>query len=296
MPQKMIRSKSRIPSSLQYNAWTPIHFPAVTLSASEASSTIAARIPLGLNFKITHIGYVLSGSPAGTLALNVVEGSGVYEGTGAAASYATLTLGGTFAAGDTIVYVIGGVSTTYTVSARNAGNNQAIAAAMATSFNRTNALNVSYRLSSLGAILVVQTLAYSTATPTFTASVVSAAGTATASGATFTAGVAGTLPVAPASDSTLAGVVPSVVAASLTALFPVDMFIPTSLAEQVGTIYALENFDAIFPTCSELTLRVVTNGAGAGTLQVTLYGVPVDRSPMQPEEANSYFHLSQTIL
>jgi len=44
-----------------------------------------------------------------------------------------------------------------------------------------------------------------------------------------------------------------------------------------------DEFDAIFPKNSELTLRVVTNGAGAGTLQVVLLVQSVDEYVTKPQ-------------
>ncbi len=297
MPTKVIQAKSRMPSTLQYNSWVAMAFESATLTASETSTAVVARFPLGLNTKITHISYVVSGTPAGNLALNIVSNSGSYEGAGAASSKVTLTLGGTYVAGDTITYVIGGVSTTFMVTSRNAGNLQLTAASIASAFNRISPLNVTYRASSLGRVVVFQTLLYGTTTPTFTASKVSTSGTVATSGGTFTAGVAGANPAAPVGDSTKIGLVPSPTAAPLTALFPCNIEIPlVGESEVTGTIYAVENFDAIFPSVSELTLRLVTDGSGAGTIKVVMYGVPVDNHPQQPAEAASYFHLNQTIL
>jgi len=245
---------------------------------------------------------------AGKLALNIVNGVGAYEGAGAASSYAYLTLGGTFVTGDKITVSILGIPYVYTVSARGVSL-QYIGQALTTSFNRQTlnstaagifpGFNTLYRANSLGAEVVIQTLAYSTATPSFTVSTNSVAGTVTASGATMVAGVAGALPGVPASDTTSIGIVPSQVGAVGTALFPVDIVLPLFNASQAdlgGTIYAIENFDVNWPTLAEMTLRITADGVVAGGLNVILWGVPNDISPMMPEEANTAFHLSQIIL
>jgi hypothetical protein len=320
MPIKLIQSKSRMPESLQYNAWAPLSFQPIQVnspSGVRASTLIQGIKPLGLNYKITHISYVMSdwvnaGLPtsgtfaAGKLAMNIVSGVGAYEGAGAASSYAYITLSGTFAANDKITITIAGVPYVYTVNARVAGSLQTVAAGLTDFLNRQSlngnffGFNTLYRANSLGAEIVIQTLAYSTATPTFTVAVMtSATGAAVASGATMIAGIAGALPVAPVSDTTNLGIVPSQVAAVGTALFPVDIVLPLfagSQADVVGTVYALENFDANWPTLAEMTLRFTADGVVAGGLEVILWGVPNDVHPMQPEEAATAFHLSQIVL
>src|SRR5665213_1773250 len=61
MPIKLIQSKSRLPESLQYNAWAPLEFsPMVVPAVVQASTAIQGIKPLGLNYKITHISYVMS--------------------------------------------------------------------------------------------------------------------------------------------------------------------------------------------------------------------------------------------
>lgn len=290
----------------------------VVPASSQTSTAIQKIVPLGLNYKITHISYAMSnfhvippaapvGSTfaAGHLSLNIVSGVGAYEGTGAGSSYAYLTLGGTFLLNDTITVSIAGIPYVYTVSGRTAGNLQLIGQAMAESFNRQgiNGIYPSfpslYIANSLGAEVVIQTLAYSVATPTFTVSTSSIAGTVTASGSNMVAGVAGALPGVPLSDSTSIGIVPSQVAAPATALFPVNMVLPlfnSSQADVGGTIYALKNFDVNWPTLAELTVRITADGTVAGGLNIILWGVPNDIHPMQPEEAATAFHLSQLIL
>lgn len=316
MPIKLIQSKSRMPESLQYNAWAPMKFDPFVVAAAETAIQVRSIVPLGLNYKITHISYVVSdfgttfpsggAFAAGKLAMNIVSGVGVYEGAGAASSYAYITLSGAFAANDKITITVAGVPYVYTVNARVAGSLQSVAADLTDFLNRQSlngnffGFNTLYRANSLGAEIVIQTLAYSTATPTFTVAVVtSATGAAVASGVTMIAGVAGALPVAPVSDTTNLGIVPSQVAAVGTALFPVDLVLPLFAAGQadvVGTVYALENFDANWPTLAEMTLRVVSDGTVGGNLNVILWGVPNDVHPMQPEEAATAFHLSQIVL
>jgi hypothetical protein len=318
MPIKQIQAKARMPEALQYNAWAPIRLSTVVVPASAQTSTaIQAIIPLGLNYKITHISYVMSnfytippaaptGSHfvAGKMALNIVNGIGAYEGAGGSSSYGYLGLTGNFAINDKITVTIAGVPYSYTVSGRSVVNTFTVAASMAESLNRNTAFNTLYRANSLGLEIVVQTLAYSTATPTFTASVVTSNSGAisSTSGATMIAGVAGTLPGVPVSDTTSIGIVPSQTAAVGTALFPVDIILPLfSVSGQTGadvggTLYALENFDVNWPTAAEMTLRITADGTVAGGLNVILWGVPNDIHPMMPEEASTAFHLSPLIL
>jgi hypothetical protein len=310
---KIIQAKARDPQSLQYNAWAPIDGISVVVPATaQASTAIQAIKPLGLNYKITHISYTMSNfytlppaAPtgghfaAGKLALNFVSGVAAYEGTAAASSYAYITLGGTFATNDTITVTIANIPYTSIVSARGTSL-QLIGQAIASGLNGLPAFNALYRANSLGAEVVFQTLAYSTATPTFTTSVkTTLSGTSTASGATMVAGVAGALPPVPQTDTTSLGIVPSLTAATGSALFPVDIILPLFNASQAdlgGTIYCLENFDANWPTLAEMTLRITADGTVAGGLNVMIWGVPNDIHPMQPEESNSAFKLAQLLI
>lgn len=315
MPIKQIQAKARMPEALQYNAWAPLKFDSFTHSAGASTSTaVRVMVPLGLNYKITHLSYILSNfsfaAPTGGLfapgkmALNVVSGFAAYEGAGAASSYGYLGLTGNFAINDKITVTIAGVPYSYTVNGRTVVNTFAVASAVAESLNRNTSFNALYRANSMGLEIVIQTLAYSVATPTFSAAVVTSNSGAisSTSGATMVAGVAGALPVVPVSDTTSIGIVPSQTAAVGSALFPVDIVLPLfsvtgqTGADVVGTIYALENFDSNWPNLAQLTLRITTDGAVAGNLTVILWGVPNDIHPMQPEEAATAFHLSSFIL
>lgn len=312
---KLIQAKARMPEALQYNAWAPLKFDSFTHTAGASTSTaVRVMVPLGLNYKITHLSYILSDFSAaapggglfadGKMALNVVSGVGAYEGAGAASSYGAIALTGNFAVNDKITVNLAGVPYSYTVSGRSVVNTFTIASSMAESLNRNTAFNALYRANSLGLEIVVQTLAYSTAVPAFSVTVVTTnSGSATAG--SMVAGVAGALPAVPVSDTTGIGIVPSQTAAVGSALFPVDIVLPyftlgsvgaTTQANLTGTIYCLENFDANWPTLANLTLRLTTDGAVAGNLLVTLWGVPNDIHPMQPEESATAFHLSSFIL
>jgi len=141
------------------------------------------------------------------------------------------------------------------------------------------AFSTLYRANSLGAEIVIQTIAYDTATPTFSVSTTSIAGTVVASGANMVTGVAGAKPVSPPLDTTNQGITPSLTATLGNALFPEDIILPlfnVSQADLVGEVYALENFDAFWPTGTELTLRITADGTVAGGLNVILWGVPMD--------------------
>jgi hypothetical protein len=313
-----------MPDSLQYNAWAPIRVtPIIVPAAAQTTAAVQSINPLGLNYKITHISYTMSNFysatygavptgghfAAGKMALNISSGVGAYEGAGAASSYAYFTLGGTFATNDKITVTILGIAYTFTVSARDSSL-QLVGQAFASNMNSQTldtvtpyiypGFNTLYRANSLGAEVVIQTLAYSTATPSITVSTTSVAGTITlGSGATMVAGVAGALPGVPQTDTTPIGIVPSLVAAAGSAVFPVDIVLPLFNASQAdlgGTIYALENNDANWPTLAELTLRFSADGVVAGGLNVIVWGVPNDIHPEQSGESASPFKLSQLIL
>jgi hypothetical protein len=320
---KLIQAKNRMPDSLQYNAWEALDGISLIVPASaQTSAAVQAIKPLGLNYKITHISYVMSNFysatyaavptgghfAAGKMSLNIASGIGAYEGAGAASSYAYLTLGGTFLVNDKITITILGIAYTFTVGGRDT-TLQLIGQALASNLNSQiidtvtpyvyPGFNTLYRANSLGAEVVIQTLAYSTATPSFSVSTTSVAGTVTASGATMVAGVAGALPGVPQTDTTPIGIVPSLVAAAGTAVFPVNIVLPLFAAGQAdvcGTIYALENFDANWPTLAEMTLRFTTDGTVAGGLNLVIWGVPNDIHPDQTGESASAFKLAQLVL
>jgi hypothetical protein len=294
-----IRAKECNPQALLYGAWDSMQLqPMIVPAAAQTSDVVQAIKPLGLNFKITHISYALSNwevvppaAPtgghfvAGKIALNVVSGVAAYEGAAAASSYAFLTLGGTYQAGEKITVLIASVPYVYEVTGRAAANLTQLAANMAASLNLQAmtgvfpAFNTLYRANSLGAEIVIQTLAYSTATPAFSVSTTSIAGTVVASGAAMVAGVAGAKPISPVLDTTNQGITPSLTAVPGNALFPEDIILPmfnVSQADLVGEVYALESFDAFWPTGTELTLRITADGVVAGGLNVILWGVPYD--------------------
>jgi hypothetical protein len=89
-------------------------------------------------------------------------------------------------------------------------------------------------------------------------------------------------------------IVPSQVVAPGQALFPVDMVLPVQ-ADVASTMYPAA-YDAIFPACSELTVRLNTSSTAAGTLQIIAYTVPVDVYPMTPEERNEGFLPGQNFI
>jgi hypothetical protein len=316
-----IRAKECNPQALLYGAWDSLQFqPMIVPAAAQTSDVVQGIIPLGLNFKITHISYVMSNwevvppaAPtgghfvAGKLALNVVSGVAAYEGAGAASSYAYLTLGGTFLVGDKITITIAGVPYVYTVSGRAAVDLTHVGAHLAESLNLqammgvNPAFNTLYRANSLGVEVVIQTLVYSAATPAFAVSTNSVAGTVLASGAAMVAGVAGAVPESPPLDTTNQGITPSLTADPGDALFPVDIVLPLFAAGQddvVGEVYALESFDAFWPTGTELTLRITADGVVAGGLNVILWGVPYDLHYYLPGSSSTGigFHISNELL
>jgi hypothetical protein len=250
------------------------------------------------------VSYVIGGSPAGGGSFNIVSGAGSYETTGFAPS-GYIGLSGTFAIGDQISVTVGTLTKTYTVNVRTAGSNQMIAAGIAADINRTQPFGLPYVALSYGSEVVIHNIAYSTAgnTTAFAASTTSSGGTVSVSGATLSGGSAGVLPVTPALDnSNFPDPTPpfgqdSQTAVSGNALFPVDMALNFT-ADVPAILYPVypKTFDAIWPAASELTLRLVTNGTAAGTLDVIVWAVPYDNHSAQPELSANYFLPSQTSL
>jgi hypothetical protein len=299
----IIKSKRRRPESLGYNSWAPIivESPGNLTGVTNSSVIQIESIPLGLNYKVTHISYVLTNglTSTGDLKINIVSGAGSYEGLAAVSPSARLTLGGTFVPGDKIVVTIGGAQISHTFTTRTAPNLTLMAASLANSLNYDPLFNTTYIANSLGPVVVYQQIAYTTATPTFAASTNSVAGTVTVSSATLVGGVAGTNPTQPILDQTQIGIVPSGTVVTGDALFPADIVLATTVGipqNQVGLIYAVKNFDAIWPAGSLMTLRAEGIAPPAGTIHVIVWGVPVDLHIGMPAEANQGFRISQFVL
>lgn len=301
----ILRAKDRTPSVVRYNSFFAVPFSTGTASGLVSGATSYA--PLGLNAKFTHVAYtVMPGYTVGSGNLNVASG---YLATGSIptgkSSYGWLKLAGTYALNDSVTVTLAGISYPHSVTVRNVGSLQQLAASIAGAINGNQAASKLYVANSLGAEVVIQTLVYSTATPTFAVAVSSTSGTVTTSGANMIAGVAGTLPTQPPADSTgtpnpSTGLiqVPSIAAAAGNCLFPVDMILPlftTGHAGETGTIYARKNYDAIFPGPSTLSAYTVA-GAGSATVALAAYGVPVDNNPTKPQDSNGIFVPSQFIL
>ena len=286
---QVTNGRARSNASIRYNSLTSLRFPTVALGSSQPSTTVQSRIPLGLNFKIMSVSYVLSGVTTGaSLALNVTLGTGSYETAGAAPTD-YFTIGGTYANGDTITVTLGGVSYTYTVNAEIAGNNAAIVQHFASAINRNQPFASTVFASAQGLSVVISLVAYSTATSTFTVSKNSTSGTVTANAANLSGGATGVLPAQPVIDNPLQ-TAPFNIAASGTALFPIDT--PILLTnDQPGVLYTKlnNNFDAIWPSFSELTLRTITGTSMTGNLDVILWGVPYDVNPFAPQDRVSSF-------
>jgi hypothetical protein len=241
----------------------------------------------------------------GVMGFNIVMGPGSYEGAGASSSYAYATVGGVFQGGpfptpgDIINIVIAGVTYRVIMNSRFTPNLTLVAQGIVLELSQNAAFTKLYKVNSLGAEFVVQTLAYSTETPSFSVNTNSAFGTVTASGAAMVAGVAGNLPTQPVSDTTYYPGPPSLTAVQLNALFPVDIILPlfnASQADLAGCVYAIENFDAIWPTDAELTLRITTDGVVAGGLNVILWGVPVDNHRFLPATLPMGFQINSEVL
>lgn len=401
--------KDKSVSSVGYNKLMAIPFASVSANSNATTAVPVRRIPLGLNLKIMAVSYAGSqATTSGTAAINIVLGGAVYEGVGSA-PFATLTLGGTYAINDTITVVVGGISFSFQVTSRTAGNNPLIAASIASAINKQQPFAVQYFCSYQGPILILTLVAYGTAgnSTTFTASrVTTASGTVTASGSTLaggtgsatatpgvgtatvggtwlmgdtattdtysvnggnhnvvytvpstgltTAQIAAGIAAAVNADSTAAVLVtasssgsnvifttkpgqgyqpnyfnfsashtsasgsyngtgqfyavpsdylptmpaldnsnftsPPQVAAAGTALFPVDIPV-LSNAESSGIAYPVvpENYEAIWPAGSELTLRVFTSSNFSTVLDIILWCVPYDVHPMSPQDHVQYF-------
>jgi hypothetical protein len=102
-------------------------------------------------------------------------------------------------------------------------------------------------------------------------------------------------------DTTNQGVTPSLTAAPGDVLFPEDIILPlfdAGQADVVGEVYALESFDAFWPTGTELTLRITADGVVAGGLSVILWGVPYDLHYYLPGSSSTGigFHISNELL
>jgi hypothetical protein len=282
--------KNRRPQSIGYNNLFALRLPLIALAASSVSTTVQSRIPLGVNVKVMAVSYVLDTAVAGTASLNIVQGAASYETAGAPPT-GTITLANTFLIGDSVTITVGGIDYKVTVTSRNAGNNQLLSADIAKGINRNNPFGAAYVASSSDSKIYVINIAYATAgnSTTLTTSAVSAAGTATASGGTLAGGSAGTLPTMPALDNSNI-TSPSQTAAAGAALFPVDM--PLNMTADIPSmLYPIypKNFEAIFPVASEITVRLITNGAAAGNLTIVVWCVPYDVNFMNPEEKNQHF-------
>jgi hypothetical protein len=286
---QVTNGRNRSNASIRYNCLTALRFPTVTLAASQASTVVQGRIPLAVNFKIMAVAATLYGSVAGTeLAINIVSGPGAYSDTGIAPwGYATLT--GTYAAGDTFTIILAGVSYTYTVNANNAGNNAAIAQQAAAAINLAQPFASQVLATAQGTAIVIALIAYNTTTPTLAVSKNSTSGNIAVSGANLANGAAGTLPAQPVIDNPLQ-TAPFNIAAAGTSLFPIDLPIYLG-ADQPSVFYPSinNNFDAIWPSFSELTLRTITGSDVTGSLEVTLWGVPYDVNPFMPQAATQAF-------
>jgi hypothetical protein len=122
------------------------------------------------------------------------------------------------------------------------------------------------------------------------------------SSAVMQAGTGGANPnTQPILDQQDIGIVPSATAVVGNALFPVDIILPTFNATQAylsGSVYAIHNHDAIFPSNLAVALTFVANDTVNDTAAyvVSLYGIPVDLHPQQSPEGATFLKMNQFIL
>ncbi len=297
---KQIKAKEGNFQALLYSAWAPI--------------PIISNVVLGLNYKFTHLSYLITPPlTAGlTFSINIYSGFVTVDPTNYT-SYGYFDLAGTFVeagangfGGDKITimledWVTSTINTyTYIVTSRYP-TLATLAAFICNELNQDPRFNVSYIANSLGAEVVMQPLTYTAVTPSYTVSTTSVTGTVTAGGATFVAGVGGgALPTQPISDQTSQGIEPSATAIVGDALFPVDIILPTFTALNggiTGSIFANANFDAIWPINSSLTLTASSGVPGVASFAaVALYGVPVDNHRFLPATLPRGFQIDSEIL
>lgn len=77
---QVIRAKDRNKSAIGYGNLMHLGFSTVTLAASQANTTVQARIPLITSVKILGVAVVPSGAVAGTCSFNVVSGIAAENG------------------------------------------------------------------------------------------------------------------------------------------------------------------------------------------------------------------------
>lgn len=303
---KIISAKQGNYQALGYNSWSHLDFG--TQAAPISGGNPVPFIPLGLNYKFTHLAYTVNnGFYAAGLNLVVNLRSGVVAAPVFNTSYGFFDLTGTFLPREKITLTVGGHVYQYTVNAR-ANTLAKVAAQMTFVLNTapapnatTPAFNTLYIANSLGAEVVIQPLSYAAVTTAYSLAVTSAAGHATAGGANMVVAVgSGTLPSQPVSDQTSQGISPSATAVAGNALFPVDIILPTFVAGQAGktgTVFAHANFDAIWPINSTLTLTTVDNGSIQGVGGIfSLYGAPIDNHRYLPATLPEGFQLNSEIL
>jgi len=296
MSVRVLQSKSnRQTETVRFGVASQLSFETVTLSASEVSTSIAARIPLPFACKILAAAAVLGGSPAGTASFNIVSGAVAYEGSLQARGTILVTGSGNVTGTDVVTATVAGTPvTTAALTSNFSALGAAQSLAKAINANGTiSAIGAAYAFGLLNGAAVVQ---FFDNTPgTGGNAVTIAAGPspspghlgAVATTPTLTGGTAsGSTPVLPPTDTTKTGQVPSNTALSGNALFAADQALLMA-ADQVQMFYPPQStaaFDAIFPKASELTLRLVTNGSAAGTLKIVLFVVPTDQMPGQPQQ------------
>ena len=291
-----IRSKNHTPDSLVFSALIPIQFDPITLAASEASSTVAARFPLPVGVKIIGLAAQLTGSLAGSCSVNIVDGEPAYEGATAALGYIYVSGSASPAGTDTITATING--TPITTAAQPSGTTKEVAAnALASAINSSGAVNGTVNAVAAGyfngaAVVTIYALTGGTAGNAVTLAASSNNGvqgqqsalSAVASGATLTGGLAaGGVPTLATTDSTEIGVVPSNTALPGQALFATDQALVMN-PNQVQNLYPVsDEFDAIFPKNSDLTVRVTTGAGTTGTLKIVALGQTFDQRPDKPQ-------------
>lgn len=301
--QKITGKSSGPVNSVGYGSLIAVPFPAVTVGVSQVGTAVQARIPLGLNLKIMAVSFVMGGGSTGSVKMNIVQGAGSYETAGSAPVAGTV-LSGTWAVGDVFSITVGSITKNFTVTSRTAGNNALLAGVTAEEINRFGTFNTAstrFYCYSMGGLLAFSEIAYGTAGNSIafgSAVVSSSAGVTSPSGATFSGGAAGTLPVMPPLDNSPVPAPPiPPLAADGNALFPVDLIL-LAADDNPSVLYPVVpgNFEAIWPSGHELTLRLITDGSAAGTLNVVLWAMPVDANSTNPQNKVTWFQPAPDIL
>ena len=138
-----IRSKSRQPSALVFDSFQSEAFTVgASIAAAQASTTLQGLMVLPFSAKIVQVGvyYTAIGTAQVGHLWNIVAGTGAYQtGTSGVPAIATLTVGGTFTAGQTVTAIIAGIPISITPVSGDT-NNTGVAQRLAALINNTTTL------------------------------------------------------------------------------------------------------------------------------------------------------------